>query len=51
LQWPSGEQQRFAPGHMKYCSQEMQPPQKRVVTSSIENSELANALRIAVLLG
>jgi len=39
----------LALGHMKYCSQEMQPPQKRVVTSSNENSELTNALGTALL--
>ena len=41
LQWPLGQQQLFTPGHIKYCSQEMQPPQTDVVRSSNERSKLA----------
>ena len=33
---------------MKYCSQEMQPPQTRVMRSSKDRSELAKALRIGL---
>ena len=48
LQWPLGEQQLFAPGHMKYSSHEIQPPHTRVASISIESSELAKARRTAL---
>jgi hypothetical protein len=42
LQWPLGEPQPFAPGHMKPSSDEMQPPPQTSVTSTRnESSELA----------
>src|SRR5438067_1492232 len=34
---------------MKYCSQEMQPPETRVASRSKERSELAKALRTALV--
>ena len=40
LQWPSGAQQLFAPGHMKYCSHEMHPPQTSVVTAATKEANL-----------